>query len=113
MKRTYFVPMCVLAGIMICSSIAGFVLVVMFDATLDQADELFISKYKEPGSYQALYSEAVDLRQKLSFQRKDKSFFTTAAGLTWGLLLVWWAFDRRRLIRRCQQSAPQKTEAAT
>ena len=113
MKRTYVVPMCVLAGLLVLCGIAGFVLSGILEGMLEQTDELFVSEYKEPGDYHALYTKALALREKVSFERKDRSYFTSAASLTLGLLLVWWAFDRRRLIRRCQQSAPQEAEAAT
>ena len=110
MKRTYFVPMCVLGGASILCTAAALLLLLVFGDTLARSKQIdndrFESQYKDPGNHAALYSAAVELRQKLASEEADSRSFTCAASFFMGLLLIWWAFDRRRLIRRCGQAAP-------
>lgn len=114
MKRTYFVPMCVLAGLLVCYGIAGVVLCAVVGDTRARSDEIaFVSQYKEPGNRQALYSEALRLRQTLSSRQRRMNIFTGATALMWGALPLWWALDRRRLIRKCNEPTPQETEETT
>jgi len=97
MRRTYFVPLCVLSGFLLLAGILGFVAAIMLEAWLPKADESFESQHAFSPD-RALFTEAVALRRELSFEKKENVFRMAAAALTMATILVWWAFDRRRLV---------------
>lgn len=104
MRKSYFAPMCVLAVLLLLCGLTGFVLSsVLTDSLAAQAAAL--SDTHSSSSDQKLYAEASALRKELSFQKTDKFFFTSATSVTLGLLLLWWAFDRRRLLKRLNDRA--------
>jgi len=112
MKRTYFVPMCVLAGFFLLSGATGFVLSGVLENLLIQTDEIFVSEY-QAASHEALYAKALELRRELSIEKRDGAFQSSAMGLSLGLLLLWWALDRRRLVRKCAPPISPETKASS
>ena len=62
----------------------------------------------EPGtsgrSYAALYQAAKSTKAELARVKIDRGAFVGATGMTLGGLIVWWALDRRRLIRKLTQA---------
>ena len=103
MKRTYFVPLCILAIFMVVAGIVTFVLVGILEGYNEWLTEDFVSHYEKSSDYQALYREALSKHIKLQFEITDGSYFKAAVSLTFGLLILLWALDRRRLIRRYKE----------
>ena len=97
--RTYFVPICILGVIMFVCGLGGMFIAGMFESALSLQKETFRAKYEGGSSYGQLYEEAAALREELSFEKKERAFHTAASGMFFGAVLVWWAIDRRRLMR--------------
>ena len=74
-RRTYFVPLCVLAGMLLIPSIAAWVIAFMLDAALVKGNEAFEQRYIFSPD-RALYAEAVELRRNLSFEKRETVSYT-------------------------------------
>jgi len=110
MRRTYFVPICVTAGFFVVAGIVSVVLSVMLSQSLNTLDTMFVSHYKPPGVYHLLYHEAHDLRLRLSRQQRETGEIAIAFNLLMGVILLWWAFDRRKIVRKLNALSAHETD---
>ena len=110
MRKTYFVPMMVLSGLLLLCAVATAVIWQMSGSMYEKENERFEAEYKEPRSYQALYNEALDLRKELSFEKNDKGGLMYGVDFTLGIVLLWWGLDRRRLVKKLNRMEEEMGE---
>ena len=109
MRRSYFMPMVVLGGFLLLCGVASVVMVIAVQPWAHSVQERsWEADFKNGTDYGALYDATVALLQKQHSEHRDHVAFTGATGTMIGGLLIWWALDRRRLLKNANMG-PQET----
>lgn len=106
--RTHLIAMLLLGVLLVLCGTVGLVLYVGFyKGALVTLDESWAREF-EPGisgrSYADLYQAAKSTKAELVRVKTDRGASSSATSTALGSLLVWWALDRRRLIRKLTQA---------
>ena len=106
--RTHLIAMLVLGVLLVLCGAAGFVLhLSIYEDLLAIRDRWWADDF-EPAtsrrSYAALYQSAKSTKAELVRVKIDRGASVGATSMALGGLLVWWALDRRRLIRKLTQA---------
>ncbi len=102
MKRSFFGPMLFLGIMMLFGGAAGIATVLRDIAFQNTTYATFIGYYKDGNDYNALFNAACEVYEKASFLQSEYIAFPVS-GLTLGLFIVVWAFDRRKMFRKVQE----------
>ncbi len=93
-RRTFFVPLIVLACFFLLGSVALVVLGTVFDVG---EGERYYRDRLEQASF-ALERELLQLRMEKMESLKERLHYTVCAQVFIGAIILGWAFDRRRLV---------------
>jgi hypothetical protein len=97
MKRSFFGPLLFLGIITLFGAAAGLALTLRNIAAQEEANVAFIASYRDDNDYNALFIAACGVLLQCEYAAFP------ASGLSLGLFIVAWAFDRRKMFRKVQE----------
>ena len=111
MRRTYFVPFCVLIVFALTSGAIGFVTQGRVERQLVREENAFREMYSA-SSDRALFCEALDLMCERTVMNVRYVATATWVHVAFGVFFLWWGLDRRRLVRKLNEAVALKRDAS-
>ena len=102
MKRSFFGPLLFLGIMTLFGAAVGLALTLRNIAAQEEANVAFIASYRDDNDYNALFIAACGVLERASFLQCEYAAFP-GSGLSLGLFIVAWAFDRRKMFRKVQE----------
>jgi len=99
MKRSFFGPVLFLGIVILLGGFCGLSSNCQDIEAGERSLEEFVARYQDGNDYDALFRAALAIYEKANFLQGEYTAYPAAGG-TLGLLLILWAFERRKLFRR-------------